>query len=168
MAYVTPGTVAAGDVATAAAWNVVVGDIVDHETYVANLRTGFIDYTPTLTQGATVTKTGTSRYMVVNKLVTVYVALSITSTGTATNRIVITLPVTAKAAQAISGSGTLYDASSFIQYPAIADVVSTTTVALVSTKSNTTNGSQFLGQVDFTAALASGDFIGFGFTYEAA
>jgi hypothetical protein len=28
MAYVTPGTVAAGDVATAAAWNVVVGDIV--------------------------------------------------------------------------------------------------------------------------------------------
>ena len=28
MAYVTPGTVAAGDVATAAAWNVVVNDIV--------------------------------------------------------------------------------------------------------------------------------------------
>ena len=28
MAYVTPGTVAAGDVATAAAWNVVVGDII--------------------------------------------------------------------------------------------------------------------------------------------
>ncbi len=36
MAYVTPGTVAAGDVATAAAWNVVVGDIVDHETRITN------------------------------------------------------------------------------------------------------------------------------------
>jgi hypothetical protein len=29
MAYVTPGTVAAGDVATAAAWNVVVNDVID-------------------------------------------------------------------------------------------------------------------------------------------
>ncbi len=28
MAYVTPGTVAAGDVATAAAWNVVVNDVI--------------------------------------------------------------------------------------------------------------------------------------------
>ena len=37
MAYVTPGTVAAGDVATAAAWNVVVGDIVDHETRITTV-----------------------------------------------------------------------------------------------------------------------------------
>lgn len=168
MAYVTPGTVAAGDVATAAAWNVLTNDVIDHEIYVANLRTGFIDYTPTLTQSGTVTKTGTSRYMIVNKLVTVNLALNITSTGTASNRIVITLPVTAKAALAISGSGTLYDASTFIQYPAIPDVFSTTQVALQSSKSSATNGSQFLGQVDFTAALASGDYIGFGFTYEAA
>ena len=32
MAYVTPGTVAAGDVATAAAWNVLTNDVIDHET----------------------------------------------------------------------------------------------------------------------------------------
>jgi len=38
MAYATPGTVAAGDVATAAAWNVVVGDIVDHETRLLQIR----------------------------------------------------------------------------------------------------------------------------------
>ena len=31
MAYVTPGTVAAGDVATAAAWNVITNDIISHE-----------------------------------------------------------------------------------------------------------------------------------------
>ncbi len=29
MAYVTPGTVAAGDVATAAAWNVITNDVID-------------------------------------------------------------------------------------------------------------------------------------------
>jgi hypothetical protein len=33
MAYVTPGTVAAGDVATAAAWNVVVANEVDLRSY---------------------------------------------------------------------------------------------------------------------------------------
>ena len=32
MAYVTPGTVAAGDVATAAAWNVITNDVIDHES----------------------------------------------------------------------------------------------------------------------------------------
>ena len=32
MAYVTPGTVAAGDVATAAAWNVLTNDVIDHES----------------------------------------------------------------------------------------------------------------------------------------
>ena len=31
MAYVTPGTVAAGDVATAAAWNVLTNDVISHE-----------------------------------------------------------------------------------------------------------------------------------------
>ena len=36
MAYVTPGTVAAGDVATAAAWNVVVNDVIDHETRISS------------------------------------------------------------------------------------------------------------------------------------
>ena len=33
MAYVTPGTVAAGDVATAAAWNVITNDVIDLRSY---------------------------------------------------------------------------------------------------------------------------------------
>ena len=37
MAYVTPGTVAAGDVATAAAWNVLTNDVIDHESRLAPL-----------------------------------------------------------------------------------------------------------------------------------
>ena len=53
MAYVTPGTVAAGDVATAAAWNVVVGDIVDHESRIRQAAVGLVfvsgtSYTPSL------------------------------------------------------------------------------------------------------------------------
>jgi hypothetical protein len=38
MAYATPGTVAAGDVATAAAWNVITNDVIDHETRLLQLR----------------------------------------------------------------------------------------------------------------------------------
>ena len=38
MAYATPGTVAAGDVATAAAWNVVVNDVIDHESRLTQIK----------------------------------------------------------------------------------------------------------------------------------
>ena len=37
MGYVTPGTVAAGDVATAAAWNVVVNDVIAHQASLVRL-----------------------------------------------------------------------------------------------------------------------------------
>ena len=39
MAYVTPGTVAAGDVATAAAWNVLTNDVIAHQASI--IRLGF-------------------------------------------------------------------------------------------------------------------------------
>ena len=38
MAYVTPGTVAAGDVATAAAWNVITNDVIDNRAVLANVK----------------------------------------------------------------------------------------------------------------------------------
>ena len=37
MAYVTPGTVAAGDVATAAAWNVLTNDVIAHQASLVRL-----------------------------------------------------------------------------------------------------------------------------------
>ena len=46
MAYTAPGTVASGDVATAAAWNVVVGDIVDHETRITTATANIAALTP--------------------------------------------------------------------------------------------------------------------------
>lgn len=46
MAYSAPGTVASGDVATAAAWNVVVGDIIDHETRIIDHETRITALTP--------------------------------------------------------------------------------------------------------------------------
>jgi hypothetical protein len=51
MAYVTPGTVAAGDVATAAAWNVVVNDVIALKTTITRLA----HVTATATHGSSAT-----------------------------------------------------------------------------------------------------------------
>ena len=53
MAYIQPGTVAAGDVATAAAWNVITNDVIDHESRIrqAAVMATFVTataYTPSL------------------------------------------------------------------------------------------------------------------------
>ena len=55
MAYVTPGTVAAGDVATAAAWNVLTNDVIDTRAVLANLKSTSL----TTTASITVTTGGT-------------------------------------------------------------------------------------------------------------
>ena len=47
MAYIQPGTVAAGDVATAAAWNVITNDVIAHQSSLTRLAyaTRVTDYT---------------------------------------------------------------------------------------------------------------------------
>jgi len=55
MAYVTPGTVAAGDVATAAAWNVITNDVIDTRAVLANVKSTSLTTTTT----TTVTTAGT-------------------------------------------------------------------------------------------------------------
>lgn len=129
-------------------------------------------YTPVLKQSNTVTATVSSaRYMKIGKLVTVQAGLSITGTGTAANRITISLPVTSLRNNVLGpiGTATLYDASSFNVYPAlVATDDSGTTVTMTITQAITTNGSQYVGVTGFTAALASGDFLEFQATYEVA
>jgi hypothetical protein len=129
-------------------------------------------YTPVLTQSNTVTATNlSSRYLKVGKLVTVQVALSITGTGTASNRIRITLPFTSLRNNVIEPIGTVsfYDASSFNVYPGLVVTDdSGTTATFTITQTITTNGSQYIGNTGFTAAIANGDFIGFQATYEVA
>jgi len=76
MAYVTPGTVAAGDVATAAAWNVLTNDVIALRDSIVRLdsQTRTTEYTSTATTVAgasdvfatdvTFTADGTSAYIV--------------------------------------------------------------------------------------------------------
>jgi len=61
MAYVTPGTVAAGDVATAAAWNVLTNDVIDLDTRI--LDAPILVYSNTITASSfTVDNVFTSTY----------------------------------------------------------------------------------------------------------
>jgi hypothetical protein len=130
---------------------------------------GWTSYTPTLTQSGAVTKTVTyAKYEKVGRMVTCDVRLDVTGTGTGNNAISITLPFTASANGLWVGQGVVYDASVTTIYPGLVALTSTTVAALTDAAAITTVN-LFLGQTgtSMTAALASGDALAMGFTYEA-
>jgi hypothetical protein len=77
----------------------------------------WVDYTPTLTQSATVTKTiNHARYCQIQKTVIVQIFMTATSAGTAGQIVTVGLPFTAKNTSAFIGSGFIYDASANFMY----------------------------------------------------
>lgn len=123
----------------------------------------WVDYTPTLTQSATVTKTiNNARYCQIQKTVFVQVYLIATSAGTAGNIVQIGLPLAARAANSsTTGIGQLYDAS-------------TNTIYVVSAYLTNTNACAFLYQtgnpfgISPAITIASGDQLQMNLTYEIA
>jgi hypothetical protein len=131
-------------------------------------HSGWTSYTPTLTQSATVTKTVSyAKYEKIGRQVTVIVQLAITGSGTANNPVQVGLPFTAGTA-AFYGSGYITDTSAVTNYPMIAVPASTTAVQFIDSTAGT--GGVLMGQTGaaFSAALAVGDGVNFGVTYEAA
>ena len=127
--------------------------------------TGWTSYTPTLTQSSAVTKTvNYAKYEKVGRMVSVVITLSVTGTGTASNAVTISLPFTATSSTGF-GNGYIYDSSAGLVYPGIVEF-STTTTAAFYPASATAGGGSYLGATTFTAALASGDIIKLGCTYE--
>jgi hypothetical protein len=131
-----------------------------------DLGTDWTSYTPTLTQSATVTKTMTyAKYVKVGRMVTVQGVLAVTGTGTASQPIIIGLPVTSASSltsQTI-GTGYVLDVSAGAQYLAHAIFATATSIYLL--PSTGTAGSA-LGSSVMTAALASGDTVAINVTYE--
>lgn len=124
-------------------------------------------YTPTLTQSATVSKTvTTARYMRIGRLVVAEILLIATSSGTASNAILLGLPVAAANTSGQNiGSVFLFDASVPTGY--VGEVVTNGGVA--SFFLNTSNGA-FAGATGgvFTAALTTNDQIRARLQYESA
>lgn len=124
-------------------------------------------YAPTLTQSGSVTHTATyAKYMRVGRTIIGQVYLSVTGTGTASNVVTVSLPVTAGAPTSgvVIGAGSITDSSASAYYNGAAFLASSTTVAIFHGAGGVASG---LGVNGFSAALASGDVVTVSFTYEA-
>lgn len=168
MAYpATPKTWVAGDVLTAAQLNAELRDALLAAFPLGPPDTAWTSYTPTLTQPGAVTKTVTyARYTRVGRLITVNALLTVTGTGTASNNVLVGLPVAAaQAANLCVGSGYIFDTSAGTTFKGLLAVTSSTTVGFLPANTITPG---FLGNDTFTAALAAGDAVTFIATYESA
>jgi hypothetical protein len=77
----------------------------------------WVDYTPTLVQGVTVTKTVVqARYCQFQKTIIGQVVLNATSAGTAATLVAIGLPIAVRTGNPLMGSGYIYDASTNVIY----------------------------------------------------
>jgi hypothetical protein len=123
----------------------------------------WVDYTPTLTQSATITKTiSNARYCQIQKTVFVQVYLIATSAGTAGNIVKIGLPIAARAANSsTTGIAQLYDASTNIMYVSSAYLDSTTACAFLYQTGNPFGVSPAI-------TIAAGDQLQMNLTYEVA
>lgn len=144
----------ANDILTAADLNAAIG------TGIVSTGLGaWTSFTPTLTQSVTVTKTVTyARYIKIGRLCAFYLNLAVTGSGTASNVVVIGLPLTAGQTDSmIIGSGFILDTSVSTLYTGTCSTASTTTFTMFpnSTDGNTNS----LGARVFTAGLASGDSV---------
>jgi hypothetical protein len=131
MAWTTPGTATAGEVLTAAFWNT---NVRDNSLELAPFFSGFTNYTPTLTQSATISKTiVTARYLQIGKLVVVFFNLLGTSAGTAGNNVTVGLPVTARDGGSAFkyGVGHIYDDSAAVSYSGLFSAATTTSAVFV-------------------------------------
>lgn len=136
----------AGQVPTAAELNAITTGI---------LKDGLTGttYVPTLTQGATPTKSVEfAVYARVGPFVLASVSLNVTSTATAANAVVVGLPPVTFNNFRTLGVGSIFDASASTWYHGHAVWASATTCQIWPNAATSP-----LGVTSFTAALASGD-----------
>lgn len=122
----------------------------------------WIDFVPTITQGVALTKTITyARYQKLGRIVHAQVMVTITSAGTVSNPVFISLPVPpANTHNGPCGSGLYQDTGTTIYSGT--SVITSTGVALQSTAQVA-----YVGQAPSFAA-ANTDLVGYNITYEAA
>ena len=128
----------------------------------------WVSYTPTITQGATLTKTiDYAKYTQINKLVVCHIMCSITSAGTAANILAASLPITpANVDQpyfGCNGSATFYDASAATPYVLGVHIGASSIANFVGIAA----GGDYFGVTPGITA-ASGDQFSFIISYEAA
>lgn len=118
-------------------------------------------WTPTLTQSGTVTATVTyAHYVKIGRTVIGSVLLAVTGTGTSSQRILVTAPVTA-AVPAHTPVGAGYLGAGATNTNGSVAMPDTTHFGII-------GGSDYLGASGVTTALTSGNSVSMSFSYEAA
>ncbi len=149
------------------AWNGATLTESDINTYLMGEGGAWRTWTPTLTQSGTVTATVNHAVQARwGRLIVAAFRLTVTGSGTGSNAVTVSLPVTAARADMVTGTGYLFDASASAQYQGSCFLPTTTTLDL--RNYFTTTAENRLGASGFTAGLASGDIVGGMFVYEAA
>ena len=121
-----------------------------------------VDYTPTLTQGATVTKTVlTARYFQFQKFVTGQIVMNVTGAGTAANTVLVGLPIAARSTSLIVAYAYIYDANVNVMYNLTGYTSTTSTVGFFYQTGNAFG-------VSPAVTLANTDQISVNFSYEVA
>ena len=149
-----------------------------HDTDVLTIYTGsawstigpvygaLTSWTPAVVQSGSVTVTVTyARYMRVGRMVQGWFSLSCTGSGTGSNPVTISTPVTAATSGIVVGTGVIFDATATTHYTGNLFLGSTSVFDIRQPSSATDNR---LGNTGFTAALASSDLINGSFQFEAA
>lgn len=138
-------------------------------TLIAPAHGAWTAWTPTVTQSATVSGSSASYYIRISRLIIASLYFAPSSSGTAANAIVISLPVTARGGTTVVYAGpmiTVEDTSAASRWAGPALMVSTTTFKIQDM--NSIGSSAYLGASSFTAAITTGDFIYGQLMYEAA
>ena len=127
------------------------------------------DFTPALTQSATITKTvNYARYIKYGRMVTASMSVTASSAGTANNKILIGLPVTAATSGIIVGSFYVYDASAALAYTGAASLNATANVGGFAYGSGGTVYMGSTGSLPTSLTIASGDSVLCHVVYESA
>ena len=166
MAYIQPGTVAAGDVATAAAWNVVVGDIVDHELYVSPIRAAWVAYnSPTQSGWSLGNGTIAAAYQKTGSICIYAGRVTFGSTTSFTGSVRVGVPFTPKTQSAI-GSAILVDGSTYYHGLCYVDnAIDANLMGII--RSGGASSAAYVGSTTpFT--WATGDYFQWSITYEVA
>lgn len=123
----------------------------------------WVDYTPTLVQGATITKTiNNARYCQIQKTVFVQVYMIATSAGTAANILYIGLPLNARTGNSsTTGIAQIYDANTNTIYVASAYLDNAARCAFLYQTGNPFGVSPAI-------TIAAGDQLQMNLTYEVA
>ena len=171
MAYVAPSTVTAGDAVTAASYNVLTNDIIDHETLIGGARSAWTAWTPAFTQGVSVSlSANTSKYLKIGSLAIVRCNVTFSSTGTTANNIFCTLPAAiahvTNQGYLECGSGDLYVSANTGRYGFLCKMNNSATQ--MSFKPTTTDIDYILGSAIFAGALVSGNQLSFTGMWEVA